>query len=104
MPSQKSVLSIFSKIFMYLWTYLFQLHYYPTPHLKNKFKAVETPPFRQLIVKSILLSTYFIFNSVDRGECSKGSRGRGSKGYPIKKMMLGERIFLWKLLGGKKKV
>lgn len=34
----------------------------PTPPLERKnVKAAETPPLRQLIVKSILLSTYIFF-------------------------------------------
>lgn len=56
--TQNSALSMFAKTLIYLCTYLFQLCYHTPPGKKN-VQAAETPPFRQLIVKSILLSTYF---------------------------------------------
>ena len=100
MPSWSSAHSNFSKIFLFTYIFIYLSHTTTlTPNLRRKkFKAAETPPFRRLIVKSILLSTYFIFNSTGRGEYGKGSRGGGWMGgagggeyCPVKKMMQEEK-------------
>lgn len=58
--TQNPALSMFSKTFIYLCIYLSCVTTH-APSGKKNVKAAETPPFRQLIVKSILSSTYIFF-------------------------------------------
>ena len=84
------------KCLIYLHTYLFKSHNHPTsPLQRQKMKAAEALPCRRLTVKSILLSTYFIFNSTGKGDDGVRAavgRGRGGgEGCPVKKMMQEEK-------------